>query len=1045
MSFWSLRKSQRLFYVCGTARLVTIASGIFLLLFLKRQRYLARRGDVRASRALLLPVFEPMITVLILSVSAEWCFLYLQFRPDTESWAMLTSILAQFSLNQFTQTGLVTFFCSRSLSHAAMLRASFAAFMLALFGFVCALVKQLVNPLAGLLMFNGGPILVLLAVQFKWVYRRRSVLPYVQYMILYDAVWCAYSIFGTSPSRGGIHLPIVYYLLLLAIGLLEIPLCVLWFVVMWNDTYFWRTGALKIKGGGGGESSIANNHTRRIIHTLKRIFRRAAHKKEKRKRKRDTVHADLPHTTITRVHVRSTLSLNDNDGSIHDNGNSRGPNVLPSVTEDEDAQRTWSDGSGVDHHRHGTDQCRFHSDSDYRDDDSEYEYDDSESDSEAEMAEWGGYEAEAMSRIRQLKKQEEEWERNQRARMRQQQQNGTASTTPSAPSSSPSSPRHRSRRPMGASRNSSTSNSADRVLPPGETLLNQGSDALLSRDVQQLIESNKRRFIDFACLEIDESRGCIGRGGSSRVYAGWYRQFPVAIKFFAVDQTNTSEELTSATIAAYAKETAIAAAFNHPSIVTFIGLCVRPPAIFLVSELCDQGSLFNVLPTLRYHPAWGYSAVLALSIAVTRSIVYLHSCGYVHRDVKSLNYMVNKHGELKLTDFGLSRMFPQHKQPTPSSQQSRAASPSSTNANNNATHNNSHSSRPPSRHPQQAHSPLAASPSYHLATPLLNQAQRSPSSRHLPPSFLTRRVGSRCWMSPEMIRGLSYTYSSDIYSLTMVLWEILTCSPPFDEVPDEELTDVIMSGRTPDIPMDTPDEFKQLLQQGWSREPAARPTAKQMLERLHEMSKNEEERTNQPPFDLSIFFRQPTAAQYCQEAEERFAEQQQQWQLMQQHMAMAAAQQQLQHQQQQQLIPQPNLPSNPAAMLAAYGLAPTTSPSCVSSFLQSSIEPQLHEEYLRLQAEAALVQQTLGYLPPQPHTQTQHSDDEQLQTQTQTQAHAHIHQMLPAAQQQPPHQHQHEQTLSLLHHQFEHEQLMQQQQQHQHSQPNRPWLAHLQP
>lgn len=102
----------------------------------------------------------------------------------------------------------------------------------------------------------------------------------------------------------------------------------------------------------------------------------------------------------------------------------------------------------------------------------------------------------------------------------------------------------------------------------------------------------------------------LGSGAFSKVFEGTYRGQPAAVKFFL-----RLNEVTPETIALYAKETAIMAAVSHPNIVLFHGsasfllivvhacvvfdgvcsMCVRPPAICLVMELCSRGSLYRVL------------------------------------------------------------------------------------------------------------------------------------------------------------------------------------------------------------------------------------------------------------------------------------------------------------------------------------------------------------------------------------------------------------------------------------------------------------------
>jgi len=150
-------------------------------------------------------------------------------------------------------------------------------------------------------------------------------------------------------------------------------------------------------------------------------------------------------------------------------------------------------------------------------------------------------------------------------------------------------------------------------------------------------------------------------------------------------------------------------------------------------------------------------------------------------------------------------------------------------------------------------------------------------------------------MSPEMLHGHSYSLSSDIYSLTMVLWEVLTCEAPFDDVADEDVTEVLLSGATPAVPAWTPAPFRQLLAEGWARDPAARPSAANVLARLTAMLAELEQEYNLEPLDPSIFFG-PEAAEEAY-AHQAALFQQQQQQLLEQQ------QQQQQYEQSQQVVP----------------------------------------------------------------------------------------------------------------------------------------------
>ena len=85
-----------------------------------------------------------------------------------------------------------------------------------------------------------------------------------------------------------------------------------------------------------------------------------------------------------------------------------------------------------------------------------------------------------------------------------------------------------------------------------------------------------------------------------------------------------------------------------PYIVRFIGFTVNPPDIYITMELCCKGSLWDVLArhTLTYTQRLGMACEAAGAVA------HVHLCGFVHRDIKSLNFFVTDETKLRLGDFG---------------------------------------------------------------------------------------------------------------------------------------------------------------------------------------------------------------------------------------------------------------------------------------------------------------------------------------------------------------------------------------------------------
>ena len=117
-----------------------------------------------------------------------------------------------------------------------------------------------------------------------------------------------------------------------------------------------------------------------------------------------------------------------------------------------------------------------------------------------------------------------------------------------------------------------------------------------------------------------------------------------------------TEEVRAGVVEALNAEAGLLAAMRHPNIVGFVGISTSPPAI--ITELCDRGSLFDVLKAARRDPL-PWRLRLRMAIEAAQGMHYLHSSSppIIHRDLKSLNLLVDADFHIKVADFGLSRMM----------------------------------------------------------------------------------------------------------------------------------------------------------------------------------------------------------------------------------------------------------------------------------------------------------------------------------------------------------------------------------------------------
>src|SRR5581483_3550180 len=99
-------------------------------------------------------------------------------------------------------------------------------------------------------------------------------------------------------------------------------------------------------------------------------------------------------------------------------------------------------------------------------------------------------------------------------------------------------------------------------------------------------------------------------------------------------------------------------------------------------------------------------------------------------------------------------------------------------------------------------------------------------------------------MAPEILRGKKYIQESDVYSLGIIMNEIISIVPPFNnESHDEHLALDICRGKRPKVREETPEFLKKLIQKCWDANPENRPTSEEIHNKLrgYTHGKNREE------------------------------------------------------------------------------------------------------------------------------------------------------------------------------------------------------------
>ncbi|GAM21790.1 hypothetical protein SAMD00019534_049650 [Acytostelium subglobosum LB1] len=144
----------------------------------------------------------------------------------------------------------------------------------------------------------------------------------------------------------------------------------------------------------------------------------------------------------------------------------------------------------------------------------------------------------------------------------------------------------------------------------------------------------------------------IGEGSFSEVWEGWWNNIHVAVKKLKiVDDESLFKER-------FKREVENLKRSNHQNIVMFIGACYKPPCI--ITEYMSGGSLYSILHNPSTQPKTKYSFPLVLKMAsdIALGLMHMHSLNIVHRDLTSQNILLDELGNVKISDFGLSREKP---------------------------------------------------------------------------------------------------------------------------------------------------------------------------------------------------------------------------------------------------------------------------------------------------------------------------------------------------------------------------------------------------
>ncbi len=146
---------------------------------------------------------------------------------------------------------------------------------------------------------------------------------------------------------------------------------------------------------------------------------------------------------------------------------------------------------------------------------------------------------------------------------------------------------------------------------------------------------------DYELLEL------IGEGGSCQVFRGRHRGTGQVVAVKILPERTASNPVL---MRRFEQEFCAARRCDHPNIVRALDFDGGPRTPFLVMEHVDGESLGTRLERDGPMPE---EEALRVIVAVCRGLLYAHSLGMIHRDVKPDNVLLARSGDIKITDLGL--------------------------------------------------------------------------------------------------------------------------------------------------------------------------------------------------------------------------------------------------------------------------------------------------------------------------------------------------------------------------------------------------------
>jgi serine/threonine protein kinase len=228
---------------------------------------------------------------------------------------------------------------------------------------------------------------------------------------------------------------------------------------------------------------------------------------------------------------------------------------------------------------------------------------------------------------------------------------------------------------------------------------------------------------------------------------------------------------------------------RHPRIVALLGAGEFVEndrvGVFLVMELVVGSDLRKrCLRSKGSIKAFPWPDRVSCAYDIAEGMAYIHSRGLLHRDLKSMNVLVDESGRCKIADLGLA--------------QSNSVDAEDTKC------------------------PVLLS---------LKEGKAADVAAN-------RLKGTAHFIAPEVFRSVTYSSKSDVYAMGIVMFELLGCRTPYKGRAKgaREIAALVCRGRRPAYRKEEAERatagFSQLMVRCWDMNPDARPSFDEIFEQL---------------------------------------------------------------------------------------------------------------------------------------------------------------------------------------------------------------------